>query len=211
MLFAISYKEITRQADLFFGQHQLRHKEFIDRQGYDVKTIENMEFDQYDTLASHYLVYSDDGKHVLGASRLTPIEFGCMLQDHFPDLVTDHSIFSRPDVWEGTRFCIDHTLPPEKRLHVLKTISLGYLEFALARGIDQIIGLMPTLILRSVFERNGIELARLGDAKAIGAHSKIQAASISITWSQYERAQARTGMTNVLQFGDDQGRSRHVA
>ncbi len=198
MLTAISYRQISSTPDLFFGHHQLRHREFIERQRYDVKTLDGMEFDEYDTLASVYLVYSEDGKTVLGCSRLTPIAFGCMLQDHFPELVDDKAVFGEPDVWEGTRFCIDSRLPAEKRSVILKTLAVGYLEFALAKGIDRIIGLMPTLILRSVFERNGIRLDRLGDAQQIGQHSKIQAASIAVTWTQLQNAVAKTGLRAVL-------------
>ncbi len=211
MLFAISHREFSQAPELVFGQFRLRHQEFIERQGYDVKTLDGMEFDEYDTLASVYLVYSEDGSTVLGCSRLTPVEFGCMLKDHFPTLVDDHTIFSAPDVWEGTRFCVDSRLPAAHRLHILKTISLGYLEFALERGIDRIIGLMPTLILRSVFERNGIRLDRLGEAHAVGAHAKIQAASIEITWQQLQHAQAKTGLSNVLIPFDEPSDARHAA
>lgn len=210
MLSVISYKEISQVPDLFFGHHKLRHQEFIDRQHYDVRTLDGMEFDEYDTLASAYLVFSEDGKSVLGCSRLTPVDFGCMLQDHFPELVDDHRIFSEPDVWEGTRFCIDSRLPAEKRMAILKTLCVGYLEFALDRGIDRIIGLMPTLILRSVFERNGVELNRLGAAFQIGHHSKIQAAAITVTWDQMQRANQSTGLRNVLGAAPSGQESRHV-
>lgn len=211
MLRAISYRDMGRVPDLFFGQYRLRHQEFIERQGYDVKTLDGMEFDEYDTLASVYLVYTEDDKTVLGCSRLTPIDFGCMLKDHFADLVADHRIFSEPEVWEGTRFCIDSRLPAAKRLSILKAISVGYLEFALSRGIDRIIGLMPTLILRSVFERNGIQLERLGDPHSIGQHSRIQAASITINWEQLQRAEQSTGLRNVLPVESTDRIDRHVA
>lgn len=36
MLKAISYRNISSNADLFFGQFQLRHREFIERQHYAV-------------------------------------------------------------------------------------------------------------------------------------------------------------------------------
>nr|WP_298325574.1 hypothetical protein [Asticcacaulis sp.] len=52
-------------------------------------------------------------------------------------------------------------------------MAVGYIEFGLAHGVDQIIGLMPTLILRSVFERAGLTLERLGSPRAIGAHARI--------------------------------------
>lgn len=199
MLTVISYKSISSTPDLFFGQHRLRHREFIDRQNYSVQTVDGMEHDEYDNpLAAIYLVYSEDGKRVLGCSRLFPVEGRCMLKDHFPHLVDDPTIYTLPATWEGTRFCIDSRLPPEKRLQILRHISVGYLEFALAKGIERIIGLMPTLILRSVFERNGIQLRRLGASFAIGDHSKIQAACIDVSPDQYARACAKTGVDSPL-------------
>ena len=198
MLKMISYRDISKNADLFFNQFQLRHREFIERQQYDVKTFEGMEFDEYDTLASVYLVYSDDGKNVIGCSRLTPISYGCMVADHFPDLVDDKTLFQADNVWEGTRFCVDSRLSAEQRLKISHHICAGYVEFGLSRRIDKIIGLMPTLILRSVFERAGIELQRLGSARKIGAHSKIQAAAISIDEKQLKGIGEKTGLSNVL-------------
>lgn len=198
MLKLISYKEISRFSDLFFGQFQLRHREFIERQSYEVKTLDAMEFDEYDTLASHYLVYTENGKDVLGCSRLTPINMGCMLADHFPELVDDPGIFTRPDIWEGTRFCVDSRLPPERRRRICEELAAGYIEFGLAQRADRIIGLMPTLILRSVFGRSGVHLEMLGEAKPIGAHAKIRAAAIPINEEQRHSVRAATGLEYVL-------------
>lgn len=198
MLKVISYKDISRHACLFYNQFQLRHREFIDRQNYAVKSIDGMEFDEYDTLASVYLVYSEDGRTVLGCSRLTPVTYGCMLADHFPNLVDDKSVFQAENIWEGTRFCVDSRLPPDQRMAISRQICAGYIEFGLAKGIDRIIGLMPTLILRSVFERAGVHLERLGAAHKIGSHSKIQAAAISITSDQLRAMSQKTGIVKVL-------------
>lgn len=195
MLKLISYKEVATHSDLLFSQFQLRHREFIDRQSYAVHSLDGMEFDQYDTLASHYIVYSEDGRTALGCSRLTPVPFGCMLADHFPHLVDDQGVFSAPGVWEGTRFCIDRRLPPEHRRLICQHIAGAYIEFGLAHGVDQIIGLMPTLILRSVFERAGITLRRLGAPQAIGAHDRIQAAAIPIRSHQRDTFRAATGLS----------------
>lgn len=203
MIKVISYKDISKHSDLFFSQFQLRHREFIDRQGYAVRSFEGMEFDQYDTLASIYIVYSEDGKNVLGCSRLTPVDFGCMLADHFPHLVDDPSIFAADGVWEGTRFCIDRRLAPNVRRFICAQMAAAYVEFGLAQGISRIIGLMPTLILRSVFERNGIWLDRLGEPFSVGEHSRIQAASIRILPEQRDRIFEQTGIINVLEQGPD--------
>lgn len=198
MIKVISYKDISRNSDLFFSQFQLRHREFIERQSYAVRTLDGMEFDQYDTLASRYIVYTEDERTVLGCSRLTPIDFGCMLAEQFPDLVDDKSLFDQPDIWEGTRFCVDSRLSPAHRRSICRHIAAAYIAFGLEDGVAQIIGLMPTLILRSVFQRSGIELVTLGAPQPIGAHARIQAASIPISWGQMESVTAVTGLSNVL-------------
>jgi acyl homoserine lactone synthase len=210
MLQLLSFTTISKQGDLFISQFQLRQREFIERQNYDVHSVDGMEFDKYDTLASKYLVYTLDGKTVLGASRLTPIGFGCMLQDHFDEFVDDKTIFSTPDVWEGTRFCIDSRLPPEQRRLICQTLVCGYLEFGIHRGVDRIIGLMPTMILRTVFERNGIALERLGAARSFGDSVKLQAASIAVSQTQLDRTRLRTGLEAIL-FDDRPIRQEHAA
>lgn len=211
MLKVISYKDISQDADLFFSQFKLRQREFIDRQQYKVKTIDGLEFDEYDTLATSYLVYSEDGRTVLGCSRLTPVTYGCMLRDHFPGLVDDHTLFDRTDVWEGTRFCVDSRLPPDVRLTISRSLSAAYIQFGLDRGISKIIGMMQTLILRSVFERGGIELERLGSVQRIGDHSKVQAAAIDIHPDQLTRVAARTGIRIDPHLGRDTWTEGHAA
>ena len=209
MLKVISYKNIAANADLFYSQFQLRHREFIERQHYDVKTFDGMEFDEYDTLASVYLVYTRDNKTVLGCSRLTPLEYGCMLADHFAELVDDKSIFSAPKVWEGTRFCIDKRLAPDERRDICFALCAGYLEFGLAHGIEQIIGTMQTAILRSVWERSGVALKRLGPVRKIGDHAKVQAASILVSREQARSVTAyRDAHLSLTQATEDR---LHVA
>ena len=66
-----------------------------------------MEFDQYDTPASRYLVYHTDDGTALGLTRLTPTSLSCMLRDLWPHLVEDKSLLQSEKVWEGTRYCVD--------------------------------------------------------------------------------------------------------
>jgi N-acyl-L-homoserine lactone synthetase len=199
MIKVITYKDIEANYKLFIGQFQLRHREFLERQNYDVRSMDGLEFDSYDTIASVYLIYTEDGCQVLGLSRLTPVRYGCMLADHFAELVDDKAVFQSEDnIWEGTRFCIDRKLPPEQRQRICHQLVAAYLEFGLSRRIDRIIGLMPTIILRTVFERSGVSLDRLGGAQKIGEHAKVQAASITVTKKQLLSVRAITGLPPVL-------------
>ena len=47
-------------------------------------------------------------------------------------------------------------------------MACAYLEFGLQLGLKKIIGLMPTYIYRSVFERPGIEMSISGRSKRSG-------------------------------------------
>ena len=72
-----------------------------------------MEWDQYDTPAAIYLVYLSPEGEAWGCSRLTPVERGSMLKDLWPELVDKPDNVFVPGVWEGTRFCIEKTLPTD--------------------------------------------------------------------------------------------------
>jgi acyl homoserine lactone synthase len=202
MIKLVSYENIHINGQYFCEQFKLRHQEFIERQEYEVRSYNNMEFDEYDTPAAVYLTYVDDNERVLGASRMTPTIQGCMLADHWPHLVDDKSQLHSDQVWEGTRFCIDKNLPSDLRRKVCYALALGYVEFGMYAGIKKIIGLMPPLILRSVFERSGVFLERLGPVHEVGAYGKVQAAGIPINYSQVVSAQRKTGIPSAIEGFD---------
>ena len=211
MIYIVTQRDLGPRPGLFIAQHKLRHREFIARQAYAVKEIAGLEFDQYDHLASIYLIYSEDGKTALGVSRLSPVSYGCMLQDIFPEMVDDQRLFSLPGVWEATRFCVDSRLGPEKRRKIIQHLACAYIEFALEHRIDCIIGLMHTLLLKTVFERNGVVMNRLGDVREIGHHTRVQAAAIPIHKEQLRTVYQHTGLMDVLGFASSRKGRRHAA
>lgn len=199
MISAISYENMHHFGAGFISQFRLRYKGFIERQQYDVCTYRGMEYDQYDTPAAVYLVYQDQASgEALGVSRLTPTLQGCMLEDLWPHMVEDKSLLRAPDVWEGSRFCIDKNLAPELRRQICYELSAAYIEYGLRHGIRKIIGLMPTLVLKTVFERSGIVLERLGATFEIDGH-KVQAAGIPVSFEQLQNVRRKTGISfNIL-------------
>ena len=67
-----------------YEQHRLRHECIVQRQSWNVPTIRNMEYDQYDNPAACYFVWRDvDGK-AHGSSRLYPTDRPYMLEEVFP-------------------------------------------------------------------------------------------------------------------------------
>jgi N-acyl-L-homoserine lactone synthetase len=170
----------------------------------------NTDFDRYDTPASRYLVYHTDEGEALGVSRLTPTVLSCMLKDLWPHLVADQSLLQSHAVWEGTRYCINKDAPPALRQRIIHEMACAYLEFGLQLGLRKIIGLMPTYIYRSVFERPGIAMEYLGPVEAIGRH-KCRAVAIPVTAQQLAQVRRKTGIANsVLRFAKDEGERKSV-
>jgi acyl homoserine lactone synthase len=117
-------------------------------------------------------------------------------------MVDDKDILSSPGVWEGTRFCVDKDIDPVLRRRVAQELVIAYLEFGLQNGVRRIIGLMPRLVLRTVFKASGIDFDYLGPPKDIDG-VLIQAAAMDISYPQLEQARRTTGIArSVLDDGN---------
>jgi N-acyl-L-homoserine lactone synthetase len=197
MISCISCENIHLFGSAFHSQFQLRYRAFIERQDYDVRIYRGMEYDQYDTPASHYLVYHTPGGRALGVSRLTPTIQGCMLKDLWPGMVHDKELLSSEHVWEGTRYCIDKDVEPALRTRIIHEMAAAYLEFGLQAGIRKIIGMMPTYIYRSVFEKPGIDMEYLGPVTMIGRH-RIRAVAIPVERQQLDNVRTKTGIAGSV-------------
>ena len=72
-------------------------------------------------------------------------------------------------------------------------MAVAYLEFGLFLGLKKIIGMMPTYIIRTVFEKPGIEMETLGTTAVIDGH-KVKAVAIPVEEKQLENVRSRTGV-----------------
>lgn len=200
MITCVNFKNWNEFGGILHSQFCLRYKQFIERQQYSVKSYVGMEFDQYDTPAATYLVYHDENQKVLGVSRLVPTMQGCMLNEIFPSLVLDQPNLVNEDIWEGTRYCIDKDVSPELRRQIINEMALAYLEFGLLNGLRKIVGMMPTAIYKSVFEKPGIEMEYLGDVQIIDG-LKCRAVAIPVNRQQLENVRSKTGIRySTLRF-----------
>src|SRR5581483_5103412 len=105
---------------------------------------------------------------------------------------------------------IDKNVAPDLRQRIIHEMACAYLEFGLARGLKKIIGLMPTYIYRSVFERPGIEMEYLGPVEMIGRH-RCRAVAIPVTTQQLANVRRKTGITHsVLRFSRHEGERNYA-
>lgn len=194
----------------FFGgnpiyeQHRLRYECIVQRQSWKVPTIRNMEYDQYDNPAAYYLVWRDCEGKARGSSRLYPTDRPYMLEEIFPNLVTKMPLPKSAEVWEGSRFCVDSTLPPEMRKRIIQEIVIGYLEFGLAQSITGIVGVMFPAYCRNIFMRNGWDIEWLGEAGRSEEGHKIVAGMLHVSEAALQKVRQTTGIKEtVINYGEN--------
>jgi len=203
MLYAVTIENAHRFGDVLPQLLRLRYKQFRERQGYDVRVFKDMEFDQYDTPETVYLVRLDEKRRVQGTSRLNSTLSPYMLKDIWPHLVEGHALPCAADVWEGTRICIDKALPGAARERIKWEIVLGYLEFGLAGGITRYIGIMQSFIWLRVFIQSGWGAEFLGPEHLIDG-IKTRAGQVHVSREALRRVREKTGIFEpVLANPDD--------
>ena len=157
-----------------------------------------MEYDQYDTPATVYLVWIDEDGMVRGTSRLNPTDRPYMLADLWSDMVVDCKLPHSPYIWEGTRICIDKSLPACMRERIKWEIVLGYLEFGLANKIEKYVGIMQNFIWLKVFIQSGWGAEYLGPEKLIDG-IKTRAGEVLVSPQALQRVQDKVKIhTRVL-------------
>ncbi|MEZ8132040.1 acyl-homoserine-lactone synthase [Enterovibrio norvegicus] len=184
-------------------QFQLRYRSLIERQSWDVPYVNCMEYDQYDNPATVYFVWREYGK-VKGVARLYPTTRPYMLKEVFPHLVSYEPLPSEPNIWEGSRFCLDKDLAPVQRKRVIQELVIAYLEYCLLHGITSIVGLMVPAYWKSVFINNGCPISWLGEYSVAGDGKKIRAGKLIINKEVLNSAKNKAGIfDNVLSFGEE--------
>jgi N-acyl-L-homoserine lactone synthetase len=76
-------------------------------------------------------------------------------------------------------------------------MAIAYLEFGLRLGLQKIVGMMPTYIYRSVFEKPGISMEYLGPVTVIGRH-RVRAVAIPVDPRQLHNVRAKTGISEAV-------------
>ncbi|MCA1908552.1 MAG: hypothetical protein LDL39_09340 [Magnetospirillum sp.] len=175
--------------DSLAAHHRLRHKCFVERNGWSVPSHDGMEYDQFDTPAATYLIHRHPGGPVNGVARLIPTTRPYMLKELWPDLLGGDVPVS-PKVWEATRFGIDDDLEPAAKRRVAAEIVLGCLEFGQSMGIDRYLVLMPHLIIRRTIGGAGCNYRFLGETRNL-ADYPVAAAEIEVSEQALTSARAK--------------------
>ncbi|MES2299298.1 MAG: acyl-homoserine-lactone synthase [Pseudomonadota bacterium] len=152
-----------------------RHKVFVETLGWDLKTKNGEERDQFDRPDTLYVVSRDDAGHVNGCARLLPTNRPYLLGEVFPELLNGLPAPCSSDVWELSRFAsVDFN---QRSFSALSQFSSGVaaqllhesIACAAAHGAKRLITVSPIGIER-LLRRTGVRAHRAGPPMIINGH-----------------------------------------
>lgn len=194
MIYCINHKTIHHFGRAFVDQFYLRYDLLVDGQYWDLSRYQGMEYDQYDTPATTYLVSLDKNGRVCGSVRAVPTDRPYMIKDIWPELIANRPMPQSLSVWEASRFCVSKHLSREERTRVKNELVLSFLEFGLLNDIREMVGIMPPKLWQSVFVNAGWGIDILGPEKDLGKDGIIVAGGMPISLSILETVREKTGI-----------------
>lgn len=135
----LSFANIHNHGELFANMLRARRELFIVHNKWNLPEALGMEYDQYDTPASRWVVVHDANGQVLAGNRLTPTNTSCgvysyMIRDAqrgLLDTIPQHLLYEEapvaPHIWESSRLFVSHDVPSSirRRVHAQLIAELG--------------------------------------------------------------------------------------
>ena len=187
-----------------FEQHRLRFNEISQRLDWDVPDYDGMEFDEYDTPATTYFLWSKPDNPVQVMCRTSPTSLPYMLQDHFNFLAQYHKLPSEEKVFEGSRMVADSSLSREERRQAIKEIVVAFMEFGRQQNLGGYVGIMPPGIWKSTFQKAGWDIEWIGEETILPNNGGVvRAAFYPVSQKMEEKIRETTKIfSSVLDYGD---------
>jgi acyl homoserine lactone synthase len=171
----ISGKTGVLSEELLTSVAHYRHKVFVETLGWDLKTVNGEELDQFDRPDTLYVVSRNEGGQVNGCARLLPTNQPYLLGEVFPELMQGQPIPCSSDVWELSRFAsVDFE---QRKTSALSQFSSGIacqllreaIACAKAQGAKRLITVSPIGIER-LLRHTGVHAHRAGPPMIINGH-----------------------------------------
>jgi N-acyl-L-homoserine lactone synthetase len=120
-----------------------RKQQFVDFFDWDVPVVDGrFEMDQFDTAAAVYIVALDAAGTHEASMRMLPSLRPHLLSSLFSHLCPG-GVPIGDRIWESTRLCLPSRHGTARRLELRNALISAMVDFALARGIERITGVIP--------------------------------------------------------------------
>ena len=135
----LSFANMHNHGELFANMLRARRELFIVHNKWNLPEAMGMEYDQYDTPASRWVVVHDDDGKVLAGNRLTPTTHACGIYSYMirdaqrglletipANLLYDPAPMAG-HIWESSRLFVAHDTPAaiRRRVHAQLIAQLG--------------------------------------------------------------------------------------
>ncbi len=150
----LSFENLHNHGELFANMLRARRELFIVQNKWDLPEALGMEFDQYDTPASRWVVVHDEFGRVLAGNRLTPTTaevgiYSYMIRDAQRGLLNTIPMELLYDpapvgehVWESSRLFVAHDVPANRRRRVHAKLVMELTKAARSLGATNCLTLL---------------------------------------------------------------------
>lgn len=174
----LSFANMHNHGELFANMLRARRELFILHNRWDLPEAMGMEYDQYDTPASRWVVVHDDDGKVLAGNRLTPTTTRCgiytymirdaqrgLLETIPANLLYDPAPMAE-HIWESSRLFVAHDTPAaiRRRVHTQLIAQLG--ETVRSLGATHCLTLLAATWPRWA-DRVGVKMRAMGPVLVI--------------------------------------------
>jgi len=136
MIYEIDIANAWRFGNGLEESHRLRHALYVEGSGWAVPTVDGMEYDQFDNLATRYLLGRDRAGKVRATQRCIFCDRPYMMQSLWPELVAAGKEMPGDATWvEGTRAGVDQCLSRDQQLKWRNELLIANVEWSLHHGI----------------------------------------------------------------------------
>ncbi len=179
----LSFTNLHTHGSLFADLLRARHRTFIEEAQWDLPAADGMEFDQYDTPASRWVVVHEFGR-ILAGVRLTPTTHRCgiysyMIRDAQKGLletIPSNLLFKEapvaPHVWESSRVFVCNDVPAAMRARVQMQLIAQMVGTGREVGATSVLGLIPASSPR-LARRVGLDCVAAGPVLDIGGSESV--------------------------------------
>ncbi|MCP9482912.1 N-acyl-L-homoserine lactone synthetase [Shimia sp. CNT1-13L.2] len=152
----LSVANMSTYGNLYVDFLKARRQIFVEDKGWGLPEVDGMEFDQYDTPFSRWIVLHEYGE-ILGGVRMIPTTAECgmysyMLRDAqlgLLDQIPPDILFIdapvKKNIWEASRIFITGNVPAKRRLQVQTKLMEGMIHTARELGATHVIGIVPAV------------------------------------------------------------------
>jgi len=150
---------------------EFRHRIFVERLGWEIPSIDDMEFDNYDALLPINMITRDDRGRLIANWRLLPTTGPYMLRNTFQQLLGEREAPAAEHIWEISRFAFEPRQMGYKGLSEFTLIAgqmfcaLG--EFGLEVGMNEVVGVYDMRVSH-ILKNLGLMPNWIGQPKKIG-------------------------------------------